>query len=118
MTKEEKSRYSEPEALRDILKRVLSGRKFLLDCGHHVSFGSTLGKRHHHHQRQGAENHLLALRALNQRRCSMCDHDGLDWMDIALAGALAEEMAEEEKERERIRKEMRRREDVEKDKED
>ena len=29
MTKEEKSRYSEPEALRDILKRVLSGRKFL-----------------------------------------------------------------------------------------
>ena len=37
MTKEEKSRYSEPEALRDILKRVLSGRKFLLDCGHHVT---------------------------------------------------------------------------------
>ena len=36
MTKEEKSRYSEPEALRDILKRVLSGRKFMLDCGHHV----------------------------------------------------------------------------------
>ena len=28
MTKEEKSRDSEPEALRDILKRVLSGRKF------------------------------------------------------------------------------------------
>ena len=41
MTKEEKSRYSEPEALRDILKRVLSGRKFLLDCGHHVIFCST-----------------------------------------------------------------------------
>jgi hypothetical protein len=36
MTKEEKSRYSEPEALRDILKRVLSGRKFLLDCGHYA----------------------------------------------------------------------------------
>ena len=106
MTKEEKSRYSEPEALRDILKRVLSGRKFMLDCGHHVSFGSQLGKRHHHHQREGAEDHLLALRALNQRRCSMCDFDGLDWMDIALAGALAEEMAEEEKERERLRKEV------------
>ena len=30
MTKEEKSRYSEPEALRDILKRVLSGRKFMI----------------------------------------------------------------------------------------
>jgi hypothetical protein len=43
MTKEEKSRYSEPEALRDILKRVLSGRKFMLDCGHHVSFGTNLG---------------------------------------------------------------------------
>jgi hypothetical protein len=39
----EKSLYSEPEALRDILKRVLSGRKFLLDCGHHVSFGTNLG---------------------------------------------------------------------------
>jgi hypothetical protein len=32
MTKEEKSRYSEPEALRDILKRVLAGRRFRLDC--------------------------------------------------------------------------------------
>ena len=27
----------------------------------------------------------------------MCDYDGPDWMDIALAGALAEEMAEERK---------------------
>ena len=36
----------------------------------------------------------------------MCDHDGPDWMEIAIAGALAEEMAEEEKERERIRREM------------
>jgi hypothetical protein len=43
MTKEEKSRYSEPEALRDILKRVLAGRKFMLDCGHYVSFGHFLG---------------------------------------------------------------------------
>ena len=43
MTKEEKSRYSEPEALRDILKRVLSGRKFLLDCGHRVSLFHHLG---------------------------------------------------------------------------
>ena len=32
MTKEQKSRYSEPEALRDILKRVLSGRRFRLGC--------------------------------------------------------------------------------------
>jgi hypothetical protein len=69
-------------------------------------FFQQLGKRHHHPERERAENHLLALRALNQRRCSMCDFDGPDWMDIALAGALAEEMAEEEKERERLRKEV------------
>ena len=36
----------------------------------------------------------------------MCDFDGPDWMDIALAGALAEEMAEAEKEQERLRKEV------------
>ena len=28
----------------------------------------------------------------------MCDHDGLNWEDIGLAGALAKELAEEEKE--------------------
>jgi hypothetical protein len=43
MTKEQARKYEEPEMLRDILKRVFSGRKFLLDCGHHVSFGSNLG---------------------------------------------------------------------------
>ena len=43
MTKQEKSRYSEPEALRDILMRVLAGKKFRLDCGHYVSFGHFLG---------------------------------------------------------------------------
>jgi hypothetical protein len=43
MTKEEKSRYREPEALRDILKRVLAGKKFMADCGHRVTFGSNLG---------------------------------------------------------------------------
>jgi hypothetical protein len=36
----------------------------------------------------------------------MCDHDGLDWEDIGLAGALAEEIAEAEKEQERLRKEV------------
>jgi hypothetical protein len=50
------------------------------------------------------------------KEISMCDHDGLDWKDIGLAGALAEEMAEEDKERERIRKEME--EEQEKDEED
>jgi hypothetical protein len=43
MTKEEKIRYAEPELLREILKRVLSGRKFRLDCGHHVTFSHNLG---------------------------------------------------------------------------
>jgi len=36
----------------------------------------------------------------------MCDHDGLDWEDIGLAGALAEEMAEEQKELERMEREL------------
>jgi hypothetical protein len=36
----------------------------------------------------------------------MCGHDGLDWDDIALAGALDEEIAETEKERERLRTEV------------
>jgi hypothetical protein len=42
MTKDEKSRYCEPDALRDIFKRVLAGRKFMLDCGHHVCPSTTL----------------------------------------------------------------------------
>ena len=43
MTKEQKAQYDRPEQLRDILKRVLDGRKFMLDCGHHVTFGHNLG---------------------------------------------------------------------------
>jgi hypothetical protein len=43
MTKEEKSRYSAPGALSDILKRVLAGRKFILDCGHHATLFHHLG---------------------------------------------------------------------------
>lgn len=43
MTKEKRSKYGEPEALREILVRVLSGKKFRLDCGHYVSFGHNLG---------------------------------------------------------------------------
>ena len=64
MTKEEKSRYSEPEALRDILKRVLSGRKFLLDCGHHVTlFRINLG------------NDITILNGKEPKIiCSLCGH--------------------------------------------
>ena len=43
MTKLQKQAYAEPEALRDILKRVLGGKKFRLQCGHHITFNSTLG---------------------------------------------------------------------------
>jgi hypothetical protein len=43
MTKEDKAKYGEPELLRDILIRVLAGKKFRLDCGHHVTFGHNLG---------------------------------------------------------------------------
>ena len=42
MTKEEKQAYEAPEALRAILQS-LTGRKFRLDCGHHITFGSELG---------------------------------------------------------------------------
>jgi hypothetical protein len=65
-----------------------------------------LGKRHHRYQRQGVQGHLLAVRALTQQEVVMSDHEGLDWEDIALAGALAEEMAEEEKELERMEREL------------
>ena len=118
MTKEEKSRYSEPEALRDILKRVLSGRKFMLDCGHHVMFRNQSWKRHHNSERKRAKGHLFFMRTLN-KEVSMCDHDGLDWEDIALIGALSESLSEEARERERLRKELSRNDDdVDEDKED
>ena len=45
MTKEEKERYDEPELLRDILHRTLNGRRFQLECGHHVTFGQYLGNK-------------------------------------------------------------------------
>jgi hypothetical protein len=43
MTNEQKGLYGEPEQLKDILKRVLEGRKFRLECGHYVTFGHNLG---------------------------------------------------------------------------
>jgi hypothetical protein len=63
MTKEEKSRYSEPEALRDIFKRVLSGRKFRLDCGHHATLFHPLG------------NDITILNGKKPKIiCSLCGH--------------------------------------------
>ncbi len=43
MTKDQKGQYSEPKLLKDILERVLKGKKFRLECGHYVSFGHFLG---------------------------------------------------------------------------
>lgn len=43
MTRQQKQLYNEPEILRDILKRALAGKKFRLDCGHHITFNATLG---------------------------------------------------------------------------
>ncbi len=43
MTNEQKREYQHPELLRDILIRILKGKKFRLECGHHVTFGHNLG---------------------------------------------------------------------------
>lgn len=43
MTRQQKQLYNEPEVLRDILQRVLAGKKFRLQCGHHITFNATLG---------------------------------------------------------------------------
>ena len=42
MTKKQKQVYEDTEVLRQILVH-LKGRKFRLDCGHHVTFGYFLG---------------------------------------------------------------------------
>ena len=63
MTKEQKRRYSEPELLKDILERVLKGRKFRLECGHHVSFGSNL------------RNDIIVINGKKFKViCSLCGH--------------------------------------------
>ena len=38
MTKEQEEAYQDADELREIIKQ-LKGRKFKLDCGHHVTFG-------------------------------------------------------------------------------
>ena len=42
MTQEEESRYEDTDALRKTFAD-LKGRKFRLDCGHHVTVGHNLG---------------------------------------------------------------------------
>jgi len=42
MTKTQIQEYRPTEALRNLLK-ILEQEKFVLDCGHHVTFNQTLG---------------------------------------------------------------------------
>jgi len=42
MTKQQKEAYQDVEALRKIIQK-LKGKKFRLDCGHHITFGYHLG---------------------------------------------------------------------------
>ena len=42
MTKEKKAAYEDSENLKQIIK-ALKGRKFNLDCGHHLTLGYHLG---------------------------------------------------------------------------
>jgi hypothetical protein len=42
MTKEQRKLYRQTAQLRKLLS-ILKGRKFKLDCGHHVTFGCFLG---------------------------------------------------------------------------
>ena len=42
MTKEKKAAYESTELLKNVIE-TLKGKKFKLDCGHHVTFGHFLG---------------------------------------------------------------------------
>ena len=42
MTKEQKQKYADVELLRKILQ-AFAGKKYRLDCGHHVTFGHNFG---------------------------------------------------------------------------
>ena len=42
MTKAQKKAYEDTDALREVLKQ-LKGRKFILDCGHFITFYHHLG---------------------------------------------------------------------------
>jgi len=43
MTKEKEVLYEDSEHLKEILIKTLTGKKYLLDCGQHVTFGHHLG---------------------------------------------------------------------------
>ncbi len=43
MTKAQETLYHGTDELRNILKQALEGKKFVLDCGHHITFHHSLG---------------------------------------------------------------------------
>jgi hypothetical protein len=43
MNKQQKLQYQGPEVLKEILHRELYGKKFALQCGHVITFGTNLG---------------------------------------------------------------------------
>ena len=43
MTKEQEKEYEDTKILKGLLLNTLKGRKFRLDCGHHITFGHHLG---------------------------------------------------------------------------
>jgi len=43
MTKEQENEYQDVEVLKEILSKTVAGKKFRLDCGHHITFNHTLG---------------------------------------------------------------------------
>lgn len=62
MTKTEVAAYQPPENLKQILQSHI-GRKFRLDCGHHVTFGYFLG------------NNVIILNGKNLRViCTECGY--------------------------------------------
>ena len=62
MTKQQKQTYQDTEALRQIIQ-ALKGKKYRLDCGHHVTFGHFLG------------NDITIQNGKNPKIiCSLCGH--------------------------------------------
>lgn len=43
MTKEQEGLYQDADELKEILIKALKGRRFKLECGHHITFGHHLG---------------------------------------------------------------------------
>lgn len=64
MTKEQKARYRPTKELKEMLGN-LAGKKFELECGHHITFGSRLGNSVTIHQVGKNEYQII---------CSQCGY--------------------------------------------